>query len=427
LEFNYISVLFVAVYLFQMVFSLWLDQLNRRHLAEAGKEIPATFEGFIDKDSLSKINTYTIDRSRLFQTRKIISDILLLAFILSGFFLVLNDCGMHVVSGYVWPGVIFFLLFGSIFFILDLPFDFYETFVIEEKYGFNKSDTKTWIIDNVKSGIISIVLLVAILAPLLWIIQAFPNYWWFWGFAIVAVVQLVLVILYPIVIAPMFNKFERLKDQVLADEVNALAKNLGMKTSGIFQMDAGRRSTHSNAYFTGLGKTKRVVLFDTLIQSHGHDEILSILAHEIGHYKLKHIMKSYIIAQLSMLAGFYLTFLILNWNSFYETFGFETSQSYIGLLIISIFGKRISFFLKPLYMSLSRKFEKQADEFAMNARPDPTPFILSLKKLSVDNLSNLNPHPLYVWFSYSHPPVLERINYLERKTKNMEKSNAGKF
>ncbi len=410
-----------------MVFSLWLDQLNRRHLAEAGKEIPATFEGFIDKDSLSKINSYTIDHSRLFQTRKIISDILLLVFILSGFFLVLNDCGMHVVSGYVWPGVIFFLLFGSIFFVLDLPFDFYETFVIEEKYGFNKSDTKTWIIDNVKSGIISLVLLVAMLAPLLWIIQAFPSYWWFWGFAIVAVVQLVLVILYPIVIAPMFNKFEPLKDQVLADEVNALAKNLGMKTSGIFQMDAGRRSTHSNAYFTGLGKTKRVVLFDTLIQSHGHDEILSILAHEIGHYKLKHIMKSYIIAQLSMLAGFYLTFLILNWNSFYETFGFEASQSYIGLLIISIFGKRISFFLKPLYMSLSRKFEKQADEFAMNARPDPTPFILSLKKLTVDNLSNLNPHPLYVWFSYSHPPVLERINYLERKTKNMEKTNAGKF
>jgi STE24 endopeptidase len=393
-----------------------LDQLILRHLAGAGKEIPAAFEGFIDEDSLSKMNSYSIDRSRLFQIKKIISDILLLAFILSGFFLLLNDCVMHVVRGYVWPGVIFFLLFGLIFFILDLPFDFYETFVIEEKYGFNKSDTKTWIIDNVKSGIISIILLIAILAPLLWIIQAFPNYWWFWGFAIVAVVQLVLVILYPIVIAPIFNKFEPLKDQVLADEVNALARNLGMKTSGIFQMDAGRRSTHSNAYFTGLGKTKRVVLFDTLIHSHSHDEILSMLAHEIGHYKLKHIMKSYIIAQLSMLAGFYITFLIMNWNVFYETFGFEAPQSYIGLLIISIFGKRISFFLKPLYMSLSRRFEKQADEFATNARPDRTPFILSLKKLAVDNLSNLNPHPLYVWFSYSHPPILERINYLERKT-----------
>jgi len=138
-------------------------------------------------------------------------------------------------------------------------------------------------------------------------------------------------------------------------------------------------------------------------------------------------MKSYAIAQLSMLAGFYLTFLILNWSSFYETFGFEASHSYIGLLIIGIFGNRIGFFLKPLYMSLSRKFEKQADEFAMNARLDPTPFILSLKKLAVDNLSNLNPHPLYVWFSYSHPPVLERINYLECKAKDMEKSNAGKF
>ncbi len=426
MEFNYISALFVAVYLIQMVSSLWLDRLNRRHLAEAGNEVPSEFEGFIDQHSLSKINSYAVDRSRLFQISKVISDILLLVFIVSGFFLVLNHYVMHLVSGYIWPGVIFFLAFGLIFFVLDLPFDFYETFVIEEKYGFNKSDTRTWIIDNVKSGLISIILVVAILAPLLWIIQAFPNYWWFLGFAVVALMQLVLVILYPIIIAPIFNKFEPLKDQVLADEVNALVRDLGMKASGIFQMDAGRRSTHSNAYFTGLGKTKRVVLFDTLIQSHGHDEILSVLAHEIGHYKLKHIIKSYVVAQLSMLAGFFLTFHIMNWNSFYETFGFGASQSYIGLFIIGIFGKRIGYFLRPLYMSLSRKFEKQADEFAVNARLNPAPFILSLKKLAADNLSNLNPHPLYVWFNYSHPPVLERINYLEGKTRNMEKFNAGK-
>jgi STE24 endopeptidase len=256
-------------------------------------------------------------------------------------------------------------------------------------------------------------LLVALLALLLWVIQGFPNYWWFWGFVVVAIVQLVLVVLYPIVIAPIFNKFEPLKDDGLADKVNALAKELGMKVDGIFQMDAGRRSTHSNAYFTGLGKTKRIVLFDTLIESHGHDEILAVLAHEIGHYKLKHVLKSYVLAQFSMLAGFFLTFLIMNWGLFYETFGVDPSRSYLGLLIISIFGKRIGFFLKPVYMSLSRKFEKEADDFALKSRPDPGPFVLAMKKLATHNLSNLNPHPLYVWFSYSHPPVLERINYLE--------------
>jgi STE24 endopeptidase len=258
---------------------------------------------------------------------------------------------------------------------------------------------------------------VALLAPLLWIIREFHNYWWLCGFVVVAIVQLVLVVLYPIVIAPIFNKFEPLQDQALADRVNALAKQLGLKVGGIFQMDAGRRSSHSNAYFTGLGKTKRIVLFDTLIESHDQEEILAVLAHEIGHYKLKHVLKSYILAQVSMLAGFFLTFMIMNWGSFIETFGIDPSRSYLGLLIISIFGKRISYFLKPVYMSLSRKFEKAADEFAMKSRPDPGPFVLALKKLAAHNLSNLNPHPLYVWFSYSHPPVLERISCLERPQK----------
>ena len=400
-----------------MVFSLWLDRLNRRYLERTGREVPETFEGFIDEDGLSRIRDYAIERSRLFQIQKLVSDILLLGFILLGLYVILDDYGARAVSGYVWSGVIFFMAFGLIFFVLDLPFDYYETFVIEQRFGFNKSDFKTWVVDSVKSGLISMALLVALLAPLLGIIQEFPNYWWFWGFAVVALVQFVLVILYPIIIAPIFNKFEPLKDQTLADKVNALAKELGMKVTGIFQMDAGRRSAHSNAYFTGLGKTKRIVLFDTLIESHGHDEILAVLAHEIGHYKLKHVLKSYIIAQVSMFAGFFLTFLIMNWGLFYDTFGIDPSRSYLGLLIISIFGQRISFFLKPVYMSLSRKFERAADEFAMKSRPGPKPFVLALKKLTTHNLSNLNPHPLYVWFSYSHPPVLERINYLERPQK----------
>ncbi len=398
-----------------MVFSIWLDRLNRKYIQIRGKEVPEEFKGFIDQETLIKMISYTTDRSRIMQTRKIISDVILLVFILSGFLITIDDYTGQLINARTWSGVVFFLVFGFIFFIFDLPFDFYETFVVEEQYGFNKSDKKTWIIDNVKSGVLSIVLLVVILAPLLWIIQVFPNYWWLWGFFVVALFQFILVVLYPILIAPIFNKFEPLKDQTLADKVNDLVTSLGMKTNGIFQMDAGRRSAHSNAYFTGIGKTKRIVLFDTLIQSHGHEEILSILAHEIGHYKLKHIIKSYVIAQLSMLAGFFMTYLILNWGTFYETFGLDMSRFYVGLLIIGIFGKKISFFIQPIYMKVSRKFEKQADEFAIAARRDPAPFILSLKKLAANNLSNLTPHPLYVSFSYSHPPVLERIRYLERQ------------
>ncbi|HTY23449.1 MAG TPA: M48 family metallopeptidase [Desulfomonilaceae bacterium] len=413
MRFNYLAVFYVLIYLFQMVFSLWLDRLNRDHLKRLGTKVPKIFEGFIDQDAMIRMNDYTVDRSRLFQIRKVITDIVLLGFLLSGFLVTLDSYGARAVSGYIWTGLIFFLVFTAIFFVLDLPFDFYETFFIEEQYGFNKSDFSTWATDNLKSGLLSAVLLSAVLAPLLWIIQAAPNYWWFWGFVVAAALQLVLVVLYPILIAPIFNKFEPVKDEELAHKVEALVKGLGMRTSGIFQMDAGRRSTHSNAYFTGLSKTKRVVLFDTLIQSHSHEEILAVLAHEVGHYKRKHILKSYLIAQLSMLVGFYITFLIMNWGHFYDTFGIDAAHSYLGLLVIGIFWQRISFFLKPVYMRLSRSFEQEADEFAVRAQADARPLAQALKKLASHNLSNLSPHPMYVWFNYSHPPLLQRINHLE--------------
>ena len=204
---------------------------------------------------------------------------------------------------YIWAGLIFFVSVGTSLFILELPFDYYETFIIEEKYGFNKSDLKTWAADNLKSELLSIIFLICVMAPLLWTIEMSPNYWWLWGFIIVAAIQFVVVVIYPVLIAPLFNKFEPLEDLDLVHKVETLVKSVGMKTGGIFKMDAGRRSTHSNAYFTGFGKTKRIVLFDTLIDRHSHDEILAVLAHELGHFKLKHVWKFYAAGQLAMLAG----------------------------------------------------------------------------------------------------------------------------
>ncbi len=413
LKFNLVSVAFLAVYLAQLLFSSWLERLNRNHLQCFGNQVPEPFAGMIDASDLARINAYSLDRSRLFQAQKIIIDLVVLVLIVAGFFPVLDRFCSSAGASYLWAGWVFFLVIGAVVFALDLPFEYFETFVIEEKYGFNKSDIRTWAIDNIKGALLSVALLTLLLVPLLWAIATFPNYWWFWGFVLTAGLQLILVVLYPLIIAPIFNKFEPLKDEVLAEKVEALIGGLGIKSDGIFQMDAGRRSSHSNAYFTGLGKTKRVVLFDTLINSHTHDEILAVLAHEIGHFRLKHIIKSYVAAQVMLLVGFYATYLLMNWGLVYETFRVDPHRSYVGLMIIGIFWKKVGYFLKPALMALSRKYEKQADAFALKVQPGAQPLILALKKLARHNLSNLAPHPLYVWFNYSHPTLLERVKQLE--------------
>ncbi len=337
----------------------------------------------------------------------------LLVTILTGLLPMADSYSVNPEIHYIWAGLIFFVSVGIVLFIMELPFDYYDTFIIEEKYGFNKSDLKTWSADNLKSELLSIIFLICVMAPLLWTIQLSPKYWWLWSFIIVAVIQFAVVVIYPVLIAPLFNKFEPLEDLDLFHEVETLVKSVGMKTGGIFKMDAGRRSTHSNAYFTGFGKTKRIVLFDTLIDRHTHDEILAVLAHELGHFKLKHVWKFYAAGQLAMLVGLYGTHLMLNWDLLYWTFQLEPSQSYIALFFVSIFWLKSGVFLKPFYAGWSRRFEKQADAFAVRVQQNPRSLALALKKMGAHNLSNLTPHPFYAWFYYSHPPLPERVALLE--------------
>jgi STE24 endopeptidase len=410
---------FVIVYLLQSAFCIWLELLNRRRLARQGGEVPEPMEGYVDRDKLDRINAYAAEKSRVFVVEKITGDIVLLGIIFCGPLHYLADSFSVLGLPFVWAGVIFFLTLGLVFFLLELPFDYYYTFSVEERYGFNRSSIRTWVVDKIKEALLSAVLLTALVGPVLWAIKAFPNYWWFWGFVIASAVQLVLVVLYPVLIAPIFNKFEPVEDEALARDVQEMAQEVGMRTRGIFRMDAGKRSAHSNAYFAGLGKARRIVLFDTLLNSLSHEEILGVLAHELGHFKLKHILKSYLAGQAIMFVGFYLTYLLLNWDRPYQAFGFDLTQSYAMLFMVSIFWRRLGFFLKPLYMIFSRRAERQADFFAVQLRRDARPLAVALKKMAEHNLSNLNPHPLYVWFYYSHPPIPERITMLEnsgRKT-----------
>ncbi len=412
LEFNYILTGFVAVYLLQLFFFLWLERLNHSHIKRQGNQVPKHFEGVIDNDKLIKMNSYTLDKSRLSQSEQIIDDLFFLGLILFGFLPIFDFHAMEF--HYVITGLIFFTVLGLISFSIKLPFDYYRTFVIEEKYGFNKSTLKLWVTDNIKQQILSIVLTSILLAPVLWIIKAYPDTWWFWGFCVVSLVQILLTVLYPVLIAPLFNKFVALEDQTLAESINKLMQSAGIKLKGIFQMDAGKRSRHTNAYFTGLGKSKRIVLFDTLIQSHTHDETLGVLAHEVGHFKKKHIIKQLLVFEVFMLVGFYLTWHIMNWGPLYSTFGFGTGQFYIGLFIIGIFWQKGAYFLKPFYMALSRRYERQADNFAADLINTSAPLISAFKRLGADNLANLTPHPLYTKFNYSHPPLVERISLLDK-------------
>ncbi len=405
--------LFVAIFLIQSIFSILVELLNRRHMRKFGSETPEVFKDYIDDSQLKRIYSYYMDNSVFGIISKILQDSVLLIFILAGGFNWINGLGIISSNALVTGGLEFFILLLVLGFFFGLPFDYYHTFIIEQKHGFNNSTKRLWASDQLKGLMVSAVLMVIILAPLLLAIKHLPNSWWFWGFVIIAVIELSIAELYPVLIAPLFNKFEPLSDKDLAEKVKYLVESAGLKAEGVFQMDAGKRSKHTNAYFTGLGKTKRIALFDTLLESHSHKEILAVLAHEIGHYKLRHIPKSLILSMASSLVIFYLTFRIVQAPAFQQAFEFDNNSLYIGLLVIGIFWRRASYFLKPIPMALSRYFERQADQYALNLIGEAEPMIEALKRLAKDNLSNLNPHPFTVWFNYSHPPLDQRILALQ--------------
>jgi len=413
---NFLLLFFLALYLFQVVFSLWLEAVNRRHLREKGTQVPEAFLGFIDQEKLARSNAYTLENSRFGMLQEIWGAIILLALLLSDFLPFLE----HLTRSWQWPyllsGLFFFLIPGLITSLLDLPWDYYHTFVIEEKYGFNKSTLKIWIMDQIKAGLISLVLFSLILSIILWMIRSFPNTWWLWGCMTLLGIQLLLAVLYPLLIAPLFNKFEPIRDQDLAEKITRLMEEAGIRLKGLFQMDAGKRSRHTNAYFTGLGRSKRIVLFDTLITAHPHEEVLAVLAHEVGHFKGRHIWKQFLLFGITTVMAFYFSYLLLDWPLLYRTFGFETEPPYVGLFLLGILGQKIGFFAAPLYAALSRHYEREADRFALTLLKSSSAMITGLKRLGADNLSNLFPHPWYVRFHYSHPPLLERINTLKEST-----------
>lgn len=398
----------LALLVFSWLLSLIVETLNVRNVST---EIPAEFQGVYDDEKYAQSQRYLKDNTRFGQIQAAIMLPLTIAFILLGGFRWINGIAQAasphmIVQGLVFGGIL--ILIGQ---LIGLPFSIYSTFVIEEKYGFNKTTWKTFVIDILKGLLLTVLLGAPIFALVLWIFSAVANAWlWAWG--ALSVIQLFILFIAPVVILPLFNKFTPLEDGELRTKIEEFAAAQKYTLSGIFKIDGSKRSTKSNAYFTGFGKTKRIALFDTLIEKHSVAELVGVLAHEIGHCKRGHIKKSIIISLASSLLMFFILSLFITKDGLYEAFGIDSTPLYAGLIFFGFLYAPISMILSLFNNILSRKHEFEADAFAAETTQEPGEMINALKKLSVDNLSNLTPHPLKVFLEYSHPPVLERIKAL---------------
>jgi STE24 endopeptidase len=412
---NSLLLAFLIIFLLRSGTQFILNRLNISHLRQYGNTVPEAFQDTIDGEKLKKISAYTIDSARFGVFSTFASQFFFLALLLSGFLPWLVHQIAQQGGGTILSGLAFFASLGILTHLFQLPFDLYDTFEIENRYGFNTKTFRLWLTDLLKSLILN-----ALLGTfLLWLLLALIIYggkaWWFWAWILVGAFELLMIWLYPVLLAPLFNKFEPVADQALVQRIGNLMERAGLRAKGVFQMDASKRSKHTNAYFTGLGKSKRIVLFDTLLQSHGADEIEAVLAHEVGHWKKKHILKQLVFMEALSLTGFFILAKLLEWPMMYQTFGFSEPVLYAGLLLIGALFSPLGYFAQPLGSALSRKFEREADDYALALIPSGEPLIQAFKRLAADNLANLTPHPVYAWFYYSHPPLVERVLRLKNK------------
>jgi STE24 endopeptidase len=398
----------LALLVFNWLLSLIVETLNLRNLST---EIPEEFHGIYDDEKYAKSQRYLKDTTRFEQVQSNIMLPLTIAFILIGGFSWINNIAQGCTEHMILQGLVFGGILVLLSQVIGLPFSIYSTFVIEEKYGFNKTTAKTFIIDLIKGLLLTILLGAPVFALVLWIFSSVANAWlWAWG--ALSIIQLFILFIAPVAILPLFNKFTPLEDGELRSAIEQFSKEQNFTLSGIFKIDGSKRSTKSNAYFTGFGNTKRIALFDTLIENHTTEELIGVLAHEIGHCKRGHIKTTIIISMLSSLMMFFILSLFITKEGLYGAFGIEGTPLYAGLVFFGFLYAPISMILGLLGNILSRKHEFEADAFAAETTKAPGEMVTALKKLSVDNLSNLTPHPLKVFLEYSHPPMLERIKAL---------------
>ena len=399
-------------YLLVTAVGYYLRFLNLQHLKKHGTEIPAGFEDAIDADTLAKTSAYTIEQSRLGLVESLFDNVMLLLFLFGGLLFFYDRWITSLSGSFVWSGVLFFLVLTLIQTVLDIPFSLYGNFRIENRFGFNTMTTRLWLSDLAKSTAISAVILTLMIAGAFSLVLWSPGFWWLWVWGFFAVVSVFFMYVSPYLIEPLFYKFEPVKDAELEQEIRHLMEKAGLHVSRVMQMDASRRSRHSNAYFTGIGRVKRIVLYDTLLTQMNRQEIITILAHEVGHWKKGHVWKRLVVTEIGGLLGFYVAFRLLHWGGLPGVLGLPHASFPAQLVILGFISSLLMFPFTALSSWLSRRHEWQADRFSAELSGTPDALATALVKLNRENLGNLHPHPLYAKFYYSHPPVVERVQRL---------------
>ena len=416
------TTLFVAAVLTSFAVRLWLAARQMRHVAGHRAEVPAAFAGTVSTEAHHKAADYTLARVRFGMLSAAFGAAVLLAWTLLGGLEALNGAVREWVQpragdmAYQLVLLVAFVLIGA---AIELPFSGYETFRIEQRFGFNRMTLRLWLADMAKGALVGAAIGLPLAALILWIMAASGGLWWLWAWAAWVVFNLVLLVLYPTVIAPLFNKFEPLTDETLGERVRALMQRCGFAAKGLFVMDGSRRSAHANAYFTGLGAAKRVVFFDTLLARLTPGEVEAVLAHELGHFKHRHVLKRMVGIFAMSLAGLALLGWLANQSGFFAGLGVApnlgTPNDALALLLFSLALPPFTFFISPLAAQWSRRHEFQADAYAC-AQADGHDLARALLKLHEDNAATLTPDPVYVRFYYSHPPASERLAALPAPT-----------
>jgi len=403
---NIYALIIIMALLGSYLLEIYSELLNLKNLKP---ELPEEFKGYYDEEKYSKSQEYTKVTTRFGLVNGTFDLALLLAFWLSGAFNYLDLFLRNYGFGTVTTGLFYIgaLLIGKT--VVSLPFSIYSTFVIEERFGFNKTTAATFVADLFKGIVLSIIIGGLLMATVLWFFETAGSLAWLYCWIAVTFFILLLQFIAPTWIMPLFNKFSPLEEGELKDSILDYAKSVDFSVKNLFVIDGSKRSSKSNAFFTGFGKNKRIALFDTLIEGHSVSELVAVLAHEIGHYKKKHVVKGMVISIIHMGIMLFLLSIFVSHKGLFDAFYMENISVYSGLIFFGLLFSPIEMVLSIFMNIFSRKNEYEADRFAAETTGKGDDMINALKKLSVHNLSNLTPHPFYAFLNYSHPPLLERI------------------
>ena len=409
---------FTVIFLFALVISyglqFWLSARQKSHVAANREQVPQAFRDRVTLSAHQKAADYTIEKSKLGDIDGGVGMLFLLLLTLGGgISLVFDFWSTFELS----PIKADLLSVASIFLlmtIVEIPFSLYQTFVVEDKYGFNKNTLPQFAKDQMMSMGLTLGIGLPILALILWVMDSIGSLWWLYAWAIIMSFSLLMSWLFPTLIAPLFNKFTPMQDGSLKDRIKSLLERCGFNSQGIFIMDGSRRSGHGNAYFTGLGNNKRIVFFDTLVNSLDEEELEAVLAHELGHFKCKHVIKMLIASSVMTLISFAVLGWLITQDWFFDGLGVDTHSNAAALLLFMLVSPVFTTFMQPISAYFQRKFEFEADEFATR-HAQGRKMISGLVKLYEENASTLTPDPIYSAFHYSHPPAAIRIAHIEEK------------